>query len=77
MWVIFRDPRTLFNHLDKYVVAVVADDDIGAYQLELAHSTNGTLYEVHDVTFLQPFVKSDSAGDFFARKYKVWATSTS
>lgn len=72
MWVIFRDPRTVFNHLDKYVVAVVAEEDIREYQNELAQSTNGTTYELHDVSFLQPFVKSDTAGDFFARKYKTW-----
>lgn len=75
MWVIFRDPRTLFNHLDKYVVAVVADEDISVYQRELAQSTNGTIYEVYDAFFLQPFVKSDTAGDFFARKYKTWTSS--
>jgi hypothetical protein len=75
MWVIFRDPQTVFNHLDKYVVAVVGDDDILEYQRELVASVNGDGYEIHDVPFLQVFVKSDVAGDFFVRKYNTWTSS--
>ena len=32
MWVIFRDPKTVFNYLDKNVLELVADEDILTYQ---------------------------------------------
>jgi hypothetical protein len=38
MWVIFRDPKTVFNHVDKYVVELVEDKDILTYQ-ELLQKT--------------------------------------
>lgn len=72
MWVIFRDPRSLFNHLDRYVVDVVADDDILEYQKQLAERVNGKTYEVHDVGFLQQFVTAPNDVDYFAKKYKTW-----
>jgi hypothetical protein len=72
MWVIFRDSQSVFNHLDRYVVTVVEDNAILDYQRYLVASTSGHPYEIHDVPFLQAFVKSDVAGDFFARKYNVW-----
>lgn len=72
MWVIFRDPRSLFNHLDKYVVAVVADEDILEYQKRLVAEVNGKPYELHDVGFLQQFVTAPDDVDYFARKYKTW-----
>lgn len=75
MWVIFQESQIVFNHLDKNVVALVEDDAIFQYQRELAQSTSGTSYEIHDVSFLQLLVKSDIAGDFFARKYKIWTSS--
>jgi hypothetical protein len=33
MWVVFYDPNTAFNHPDKYIVAIVSDDDIFAYRM--------------------------------------------
>lgn len=72
MWVIFQDCQSVFDHLDKYVVAIVDDADILDYQRELVSSINGCSYEIHDVPFLQVFVKSDEIGNFFARKYSIW-----
>lgn len=73
MWIIFRDPDSVFTHLDKYVVDVVEDDDIYTYQAKLAERLNGRMYEIHDVSFLQQFVTAGNDTDYFARKYNVWS----
>jgi hypothetical protein len=75
MWVIFRDPKTPFNHTDKFVVDVVGDDDILPYQTQMA---DGHAYEiVLDVYFLQPFFRSKDDVQYFARKYKSWTNPAS
>ena len=72
MWVVFRDVKTEFIHLDRYVVDLVEDDDILEYQAQLVVKANGKAYEIHDVKFLQQFVTSADGFEYFVRKYKVW-----
>ncbi len=72
MWVVFRDVDTQFIHLDRYVVDIVADDDILEYQKQLAKKVNGKTYEFHDVKFLQQFVTAAEGFDYFVRKYNTW-----
>jgi hypothetical protein len=73
MWILFRDPKTVFNHLDKFVLEVVADDDIDAYQEEMRQTVGGHAHEFHrDVYFVQPFFTSTRDVEYFARKYKAW-----
>lgn len=73
MWVIFRDPNTLFNHLDKYVYEIVEDDDILAYQRELHAKVGGQIHELNQtVFFLQQCVSSHNEVEYFARRYKTW-----
>lgn len=74
MWIVFREATTQFIHLDRYVVALVEDDDILEYQKDLAIKVNGKTYEVHDVSFLQQFVAAADGLDYFVRKYKVWTS---
>jgi hypothetical protein len=72
MWIIFRDSRTPFNHIDRFVVDMVEDDDIVEYQVQLA-AIGGRVHEVrNDVYFLQSFFSPEKGGDYFARKYKTW-----
>lgn len=73
MWILFRDPKTIFNHLDKFVIEVVADEDIVAYQSQLQETLGGRAHEFHqDVYFIQPFLTSKQDVDYFVRKYKPW-----
>lgn len=78
MWILFRDPLTVFNHLDKYVFEVVADEDIQTYQQQMTLTLGGRAHEFHDdVYFLQPFFTSKDDVNYFARKYKTWSRSPS
>ncbi len=78
MWVIFRDPETAFLDMDKYIVDVIADDDILAYQTHLLRTYGGQGHEVQTyVYFLQPFATTASGVCYFARKYKTWSPSLS
>ena len=73
MWIIFRDPKTAFNHLDKYVIEVVADEDILAYQKQMNEVIGGRQHEIlQDVYFLQPFFSSKDDVEYFVRKYRPW-----
>lgn len=73
MWVIFRDHDTALNYPDKHVFAMVADEDILAYQAELVKTAGGRAHELmSDVYFLQPLVRSKDNGEYFARRYKPW-----
>ncbi len=76
MWIVFRDVATQFNHLDRYVVDIVSDDDILEYQTQLVVKAGGKPYEIHNVTFLQQFVTSADGFDYFVRKYKTWTPTT-
>jgi len=78
MWVIFRDPETVFLSMDKYIVDVIADDDILAYQTQLLRALGGQCHEVHTyVYFIQPLVTTKAGVCYFARKYKTWSPSLS
>ena len=73
MWVIFRDPKTPFNHPDKYVFEMVADEDIFAYQKGMRDVIGGRCHDfLQDVYFLQPFFTSKEEVDYYVRKYKPW-----
>lgn len=74
MWIVFRDPKSPFLHLDKYVFALVEDKDIFAYREELVHNTVGRSYDLDpDVFFLQQFVTSRDETEFYARRVVPWA----
>ena len=76
MWIVFRDPKTIFTHLDKYVVEVVADEDIRTYQAQMKEVLGGRSHDfLADVYFLQPFFTSKDDVEYFVRKYKPWALS--
>lgn len=76
MWIIFRDPDTVFLDMDKYIADVVADDDILAYQFALVEAQGGQLHTIHtEVYFMQPFATSASGIPYFARRYKEWGSS--
>ena len=73
MWVIFRDPNTAFNHLDKYVYQIVDDGEILAYQIGLHERSGGRIHELNQtVFFLQPFVTTQDDVEYFARRYNTW-----
>lgn len=73
MWIVFRDPKTVFNHLDKFVLELVADEDIRSYQAQMATVIGGRSHEfMEDVYFLQSFFTSKDDVGYFARKYKLW-----
>jgi hypothetical protein len=75
MWVIFRDPNTLFNHIDKYVYQIVNDEDILAYQIVLHEKVGGQIHDINQsVFFLQPFISSHNDVEYFARKYLTATT---
>jgi hypothetical protein len=70
MWVIFRDPKNSFNHLDKFVLEIVEDNDILGYQAQLLQTEGGTAHVIHpDVFFLQPLLSSSKDVEYFARRY--------
>jgi hypothetical protein len=73
MWIIFRDPNTIFLDMDKYVASVIADDDILAFQTDLIRLLGGRPHTIDtDVYFLQPFATSEAGTPYFARRYKAW-----
>jgi len=76
MWIIFRDPKTVFNYLDKHVLEMVADDDILAFQAQMKTVIGGRAHEINQtVYFLQHFFSSKDDVEYFARKYKPWPTA--
>lgn len=73
MWIIFRDPETIFLDMDKYIVDMIADDDILPYQTKLLKAYGGQGHEVQTyVYFMQPFVTTSTGMCFFIRKFKPW-----
>lgn len=75
LWVIYCDPNTVWNHIDKYVVNIVADKDLDAYQNALA-GENGTKYEViRQSKHLQQFVIAN--GNIYSiRQYEFWNSNS-
>lgn len=77
MWIIFRDPQTVFNHLDKFVYEVVGDDDVTEYQARMKDAIGGRTHQfLRDVYFLQPFFTSNQDIQYFIRKYASWTPPT-
>lgn len=77
MWVIFRDPHTVFNHLDKTVSQVVEDKDVLAYQTMLKSTQGGYAFDLYpNVYFIQPFLTTASGTEYHARKYRQWEPIT-
>jgi hypothetical protein len=73
MWVIFRDPNTVFTHLDKFVYQLVNDEDILTYQRALRERSGGRMHEVNQsVFFMQQFLTTDDDVEYFARRYNTW-----
>ena len=71
MWIVFRDPQTVFYQVDKYVVDLVEDDDISAYQDMLSNTSGGMRIEFHtDVHYIQPFFRTPDGVDYSVKKYK-------
>ncbi len=78
MWIIFRDPESAFLDMDKYIVDVIADDDILEYQDFLVHTFGGTKHIIQTyVYFIQGLATSASGTAYFARRYKTWSPSPS
>lgn len=76
MWIVFRDPKTAFNHPDKYVFEMVGDEDILAYQKGMSEILGGRSHEImQDVYFLQLFFTSKDDVEYYVRKYKPWSAS--
>lgn len=77
MWVIFRDPKNVFNHIDKNVVDMVEDKNIQAYQTMLDTTQGGQRFEIYlDVYFLQPFFTTTEGVHYSVRKYAPWLPLT-
>lgn len=73
MWIVFRDPKSPFLHLDKYVFALVEDKDIFEYREELVRQTQGRSYDFDpDVFFLQQFVTGRDDVEFYVRRFVPW-----
>jgi hypothetical protein len=73
MWVIFRDPKTAFNHVDKFVVDLVEDKEIDAYQSMLERTEGGRPVTFHaDVPYNQHFFTTKLGVRYFAKKYAHW-----
>lgn len=66
MWVIFRENKSVFTHMDKNVFAVVEDKDVLEIQDALVNATGGTPYPLlRELDCLQNFV----GNDYFAKHY--------
>jgi hypothetical protein len=78
MWVIFRDPKSQFNDLDKYTIDVVEDKDILTYQGMLDKLLGGRTFELNtNVCFVQQFFTTHDDVEYFARRYNTWIASRS
>jgi hypothetical protein len=68
MWIIFREDKSEFVNPDKYIVALVNDADILAYQ----STFSGYYFPVNtDVSYFQEFVRDNNGRLYFARRYDV------
>ena len=73
MWVIFRDPKTAFNHADKFVIDLVEDKDILTYQATLHKVAGGRTFPLDtDARYNQKMVTSSNDIEYFARRYSCW-----
>jgi hypothetical protein len=74
MWVIYRDPKNVFDLLDKYTYALVQDEDILEFQTHLA-GTTGYAHPIQlENRYLQHFVTfHDKQLEYVARRYDIWS----
>lgn len=75
LWVVYCDPNSVWNHMDKYVVNIVHDRDLDSYQCTLA-GENGTMYEViRQSKHMQHFVIANG-NIYYIRQYEFWSPSS-
>lgn len=74
MWIVFRDPKNVFLHLDKFVYELVESDDIIEYQEELLKRfPGGRKHEfVESASHLQPFFTTLDGKEFHVRNFSTW-----
>lgn len=74
MWIVFRDPKNVFLHLDKFVFQLVASGDIAEYQEYLLQRyPGGRKHEFVESAFhLQPFFTSSDGQEFYIRNFNEW-----
>ena len=76
LWVVYCDPNSVWNHMDKYVVNIVSDTDLDVYQRTLA-GDKGTTYEVmRNAKHLQQFVIANG-NIYYIRQYEFWNPNSS
>jgi hypothetical protein len=76
MWVIFRDPISVFRDMDKYILCIVEDKDILVFQEHLWTSLGGRKQEIYSNNpYLQPLVITEHH-EYYARKYIPWDSMT-
>ena len=75
LWVVYCDPNTVWNHMDKYVVNIIEDKDLDAYQRSLA-GDKGTTYEIiRHMKHMQQFVIANG-NVYYVRQYEYWAPNS-
>jgi hypothetical protein len=73
MWIVFRDPNTVFLNLDKYIYELVSDQDILKYQDDLKKQMGGYSFDIlENVYFLQPFLSASDGQEYYIRKFEVY-----
>lgn len=75
MWIVYCDPNTSWNHMDKYVVNIVDDNNLDSYQQILA-GEGGTSYEIlRNARYLQQFVISNN-NIYYIKQYEFWSPNS-
>ena len=73
MWVIFREHRSMYTHIDRNVFAIVEDKDILEFQRHLATTVGEMIHEIMEHSeYLQNFV----GNEYFARRYVPMTPNT-
>jgi len=73
LWVVFRDPNNTLTHMEKYVVTIVRDIDLEAYQTHLAGPLGTRNEIVRTMNHIQPFVYADGF-HYYIRRYVPWTS---
>jgi hypothetical protein len=76
MWIVLCEPKTGFPALDRCVHCVVEDEDIFAYQKELAGASGMAVEFLENNSYIQPFViffREDIK--YFVKKYTPWSSA--
>lgn len=79
MWIVFRDPKNVFLHLDKFVYELVEPENIVNYQRHLSEKfPGGRVHEfIETANHLQPFFTASDGQCFFVRNFPVWRSTNS